>query len=365
MTPVRCSSSSPRAGGSPGAGGTVFVAQDARFRGHHETRARVSNVRLAPLPARERRCEHPIGFFIGPIVAQRRHDDTASVERVDIALRALIARAAAEADPMVGNVARIGSRLDMHTLEQTDTLPRQGQRTNLSRWKVRKVYIEAGRLTPADRQQLAHDTGAEGCGSPPSDIRAIGPRLAQRNRRNPQHHPGHCAPHGAGKHRLHAEIGAAIDAAEQKIGRRTNHQMTYADHRAVAGCSGYAVAACTTLGYSDRVMQADGVRHAALVVLGCHHPDLAGELARDLLQHREARRLDTVIVGQEDAIQQTAVPAWWLDRRMLRLFGFFRRPLELDDVAVRVRDVERGAVALGTIAPPDLSDGDAVPSQMG
>ncbi len=33
-------------------------------------------------------------------------------------------------------------------------------------------------------------------------------------------------------------------------------------------------------------------------------------------------------------------------------------------VAVRVGDVERGAVALGTVAPPDLADGDAVPLQM-
>ena len=50
---------------------------------------------------------------------------------------------------------------------------------------------------------------------------------------------------------------------------------------------------------------------------------------------------------------------------MLRLFGFFRRTLELDDVAVGVGDIERGAVALRTIAPSDLADGDAVPPQMG
>src|SRR5262245_42176559 len=47
-----------------------------------------------------------------------------------------------------------------------------------------------------------------------------------------------------------------------------------------------------------------------------------------------------------------------------RLFGFFRGALELDDVAVGVRDVERGTVALGTIAPADLADRDAVAPQM-
>jgi len=44
-------------------------------------------------------------------------------------------------------------------------------------------------------------------------------------------------------------------------------------------------------------MQADGVRHSALVVLGRYDPDLAGEPAGDLFEHREARRRDAVIVG--------------------------------------------------------------------
>jgi hypothetical protein len=50
-------------------------------------------------------------------------------------------------------------------------------------------------------------------------------------------------------------------------------------------------------------MQADGMRNSALVVLGCHDPNLAGEFARDLFEHREARRGDAVVVGQQDATQ--------------------------------------------------------------
>ena len=50
-------------------------------------------------------------------------------------------------------------------------------------------------------------------------------------------------------------------------------------------------------------MQADGMRNAALIVLGSDDPHLAGELARDLFEHREARRLDAVVIGQQDAIQ--------------------------------------------------------------
>jgi len=34
------------------------------------------------------------------------------------------------------------------------------------------------------------------------------------------------------------------------------------------------------------MMQAYGVRNAALVVLGCDDPDLSGNLARDLFEYR-------------------------------------------------------------------------------
>ena len=57
-------------------------------------------------------------------------------------------------------------------------------------------------------------------------------------------------------------------------------------------------------------MQADGMRNAALVVLGCHDPDLAGELARDLFEHREPWRRDAVVVGQEDAVQHATSLFW-------------------------------------------------------
>src|SRR6516164_3141894 len=100
---------------------------------------------ISSLSSRQRFCQQFIGLLIGAIVTQRRHDNAAGIQSFDVALRPLLARPAAEADPMVGNVARIGSRLDMHALEQPDTLPRQGQRSSLSRWKIRKVYIEAGR----------------------------------------------------------------------------------------------------------------------------------------------------------------------------------------------------------------------------
>ena len=53
-------------------------------------------------------------------------------------------------------------------------------------------------------------------------------------------------------------------------------------------------------------MQADGVGLAALVVFGCDDPDLAGDLGGDFLQHRHARGVDPVVVGQHDPIQHAS-----------------------------------------------------------
>jgi hypothetical protein len=56
-------------------------------------------------------------------------------------------------------------------------------------------------------------------------------------------------------------------------------------------------------------MQADRVGDPALVVLGGDDPDLAGELARDLFEHREAWGLDAVVVAEQDAIQHATAPS--------------------------------------------------------
>ena len=43
------------------------------------------------------------------------------------------------------------------------------------------------------------------------------------------------------------------------------------------------------------------MRHAGLVVLRRDHPDVVGDLARDLLADFQALRVDAVVVGDEDA----------------------------------------------------------------
>src|SRR5262249_19693069 len=64
--------------------------------------------------------------------------------------------------------------------------------------------------------------------------------------------------------------------------------------------------------------------------------------------------------------RSSTLPSLWCgpDRECRRLLTLFRRTLELDDVAVRVVDVKRRAVALGTVTPPDFADSDAVLLQM-
>src|ERR1700752_3813422 len=77
---------------------------------------------------------------------------------------------------------------------------------------------------------------------------------------------------------------------------------------AVPRCSGNPKALCAALADTDRMMQTDGVRDAALVMLGCHDPNFASELVRDLLEDRQTRGLDAVVIGDQNAIQHSAAP---------------------------------------------------------
>ena len=57
------------------------------------------------------------------------------------------------------------------------------------------------------------------------------------------------------------------------------------------------------------MVQADGVRDAALVVFGRHDPDFAGEAGGDPFEDGKPRRVDAVVVGQENAIEQFGLPS--------------------------------------------------------
>src|SRR5258707_866677 len=50
-----------------------------------------------------------------------------------------------------------------------------------------------------------------------------------------------------------------------------------------------------------RIVKRQRGRHAGLVVLGRDHPDVVGNLARNLLADLEAVGVDAVVVGDQDA----------------------------------------------------------------
>ena len=47
--------------------------------------------------------------------------------------------------------------------------------------------------------------------------------------------------------------------------------------------------------------EGEAVRGARLVAVGRDDPDVVAELARDLLHHGDAGRIDAVVIGDEDA----------------------------------------------------------------
>jgi hypothetical protein len=52
-----------------------------------------------------------------------------------------------------------------------------------------------------------------------------------------------------------------------------------------------------------------------MLLLRRHRPDVLGQLARDLLQHLDAGRVDAVVVGDEDAQRRLGSMAVFLAMR--------------------------------------------------
>jgi hypothetical protein len=103
-------------------------------------------------------------------------------------------------------------------------------------------------------------------------------------------------------------LAPAIDPRQKQL-RRLGHQMARAHDGAVAGGPGNPVAPRPSLADPDRMMQADRVRNAALIVLRRDDPNLVGELAGDLFEDHETRRFDPVVIGDQNAIQHNPAPS--------------------------------------------------------
>jgi hypothetical protein len=56
-------------------------------------------------------------------------------------------------------------------------------------------------------------------------------------------------------------------------------------------------------------MQADRVRLAALIVLGCDNPNFQCNLGSDFLHHRHAGGIDSIVVCQDYAVKHRWSPA--------------------------------------------------------
>ena len=51
---------------------------------------------------------------------------------------------------------------------------------------------------------------------------------------------------------------------------------------------------------AQRIVQRQRMRHAGLVAFRRHDPDIVGQCARDFLAGVEPRRMDAVVIGDED-----------------------------------------------------------------
>jgi hypothetical protein len=77
--------------------------------------------------------------------------------------------------------------------------------------------------------------------------------------------------------------------------------VAHAHDDAVGGRAAHGERALVDGAHAQRLVQGERVAGAGLVGLGRHDPDVVGELLRDLAQSVQAGRVDTVVVGEEDA----------------------------------------------------------------
>ena len=98
-----------------------------------------------------------------------------------------------------------------------------------------------------------------------------------------------------------AHIAAAVDAGKHEIGPPLAEQMVDGDEHAIRRRPVDGEALLPDAAYLQRTADRQGMPRPALLHLRRHDPDIARELARDPLDDLQPRRVDAVVIGDEDA----------------------------------------------------------------
>jgi len=121
--------------------------------------------------------------------------------------------------------------------------------------------------------------------------------LRQRERRQPEDRAFERAGDGAGINHILRDVASLVDARQHEVRHRFAENVARAHNDAIGRRSSDGKVTRADFAQPQRVVQRQRVRHAGLVEFGRNHPDVVGQLLRDLLYNLEARRVDAVVVG--------------------------------------------------------------------
>ena len=125
--------------------------------------------------------------------------------------------------------------------------------------------------------------------------------LGQGEGGNAEHGALDGAGDGTGIGHVLGGVAAAIDAREHQVGLAVGNDVPRADDHAVGRRALDGEVARPDLAQPQRIIERERMRHAGLVGLRRHHPDVIGQSAGDLFEHLEPAGMHAVVIGDENA----------------------------------------------------------------
>ncbi len=243
---------------------------------------------------------------MGQIEVERRHRDIALFDRLQIGFRLGRMLDLPERQPIIIEATRVDPLVELGPAiiaqalaDHLDALDRIGR-------DRREIDVDQGARRPVARDQRRQHALCPALGGVERHVMAHAlalVALAERDRGNAGegafHRRGGCA---RIEHVL-TQIGAAIDARQDQIGRRILHDHRQRQDHRIGRRADHLMMVPVDAAQPDRMGEGERAALARLLLGRGDDGDVVGETPRDPLEQVDARRVDAVIVGDEDTHQ--------------------------------------------------------------
>ncbi len=242
---------------------------------------------------------------MGQIERQRRHRYQPVGERGEVGARFRLHAGAFKGDPVIGKSASVGALFHAQPVGNAPPLSGENRAGDGVGLTVGKVDVDHRAVGNAAFQELGYDHRPVRFGRRPGRpvARVVTEGLRQGDRRNAEQRALHGAGDGTGIGDVVGDVLAAIDARKDQVGALVHDHLQSHDD-AVGRRAAHRPAALAGAAQPERIRQCQRMGNGGLVGFRRHHPQVVGELAGDPHRHVETRRMDAVIIGDQDAHAQ-------------------------------------------------------------